>query len=160
MQDESANWEMYTSTQLPNNLLKSYSIQYPTLWDLDVKRDDISDTLTLIKEGYMIKIYQSAYGGGGCIFEGEIPEGPVEDLRDKKYVQIESGVGTLRRFTMDPSRTSNPDTTTVFDFCGDIGNEFINPTLVGDINYTVPKDHNEAVLREMDNILETLKEAK
>lgn len=156
--DETANWKSYTSTQLSNNSLKPYSIKYPNSWELKTLRENGMDTLTLTKSGYIITIYQAAFGGVGCIFEGEIPQGPYEDLRDKKYVEIKSGIGTLRRFI---NTVSKDPSSVQFDFCSQSNDQsFGKPTLYGIISYKVPQTDNQSVLEEMDKILATLNEAK
>jgi hypothetical protein len=151
--DKATGWEIHTSIQLSGNSLDPYSIQYPASWQADLERDVGSDNFTLAKEGYVISIYQAGYGGGVCVFEGEIPEGPYDDLRNKKYVEIESEIGMLRRLVREQSKTD----TTLFLFCQEDNNKFVKPTRVGAITYTVPTNYDEVVLEEMDSILETLR---
>ncbi len=154
--DETANWTTYKSTQLPENSLKAYSIKHPTDWNLKIDTDKIGyHKLTLSKQNHLITIFQDAFGGGGCIFEGEVPEGPYGDYRNKKYTQIESGIGTLRRLELD-TQTNNPNVTT-FGFCiSTDGKNYGSPTHIGIITYEVPKNYNQILIDEMDKIIKTV----
>ena len=158
--DPIANWKTYTSTKLSDNSLKPYTISYPESWTINIKRSNVSDQLILTKENYSITIYQAAYGGNGCIFEGQVPEGPYSDLRDREYTQIQSGIGTLRRGEFSSQSGIESDMIKL-EFCGsrDVKN-YQTPIIIGTINYKIPKDYSESTLVEMDNIVKTLIEAK
>lgn len=149
-----SNWKSHTTTQLQDISFKPYTILHPETWIKEVKRSNDTDTLTLTKEDHHLVIYQAAYGGGGCIFEGEVPEGPYEDLRDKKYVEIQSGIGTLRRFAMDIK--NGEFISTIYSFCQKNSSYFASPTTVGQITYRVPATIKNELLLEMDSIIKTL----
>ena len=151
-----SNWKSHTTTQLEENGFKPYTISFPESWIKEINRTNDSDTLKLTKENHIITIYQAAFGGGGCIFEGEIPEGPYGDLRNKKYVEIQSDIGILRRFDRDYAE-SDPAVIT-FDFCVNTSGTYHSPTKIGSITYIVPKNYNEALIKEMDSIIKTLSE--
>ena len=135
----------YTSVQLAGNSLKPYTIMFSDDWTKDVKHDDVSDTLTLAKDGSKIVIYQAAYGGGPCDAQ--------------KFVQIDAGIGALRRIETDSSKTM-PGVTT-FGFCGSSdGTTYGTPTSVGAITYELPTGFTPDVLTEMDTIIKTLTAVK
>jgi type II secretory pathway pseudopilin PulG len=146
----------FTKNKLLNTSFKSYSIKYPASWTKDVKKEgEAIETLTLSKNNYAIKIVQAGMGGGGCIFEGVIPEGPYVDYRNTPYKEIETNVGVLRRI---PKR-SNETNMTEFEFCASTDKKsYQTPTQVGAIAYSVPSDYDPILLKEMDNIIATLKE--
>lgn len=148
----------YTSTQLANNGLKAYSISFPPAWVKTVTHDATSDTLTLTQNGYSISIYQAAYGGGGCTFSGD-PQPMSEDMRNKPFVDIMSGIGQLRRYQADAAQ-SKPGMVT-FGFCQSTdGTSFGKPTSVGMITYQVPQSYAASFLTDMDAIIKTLTVAK
>lgn len=149
----------YTNTKLPGNSLEAYTISYPISWNRNVRRTaELIDELTLTKENYTITITQTAGGGAGCIFEGQVPNGPYGDYRNKQYTELTSPVGILRRFENTPPNQG--DNTLRFDFCASVNGVYQTPTSVGSIMYTVPKNYDNSLLKEMDSIIETLKEAK
>lgn len=152
------SWETYTSVQLQDISLKPYTVSYPDTWTKSVKRDNSSDTLSLVKEKHMITIYQGAFGGGGCIFEGDVPEGPYTDLRGIPYTEIDSSLGRLRRYEQDMSQL-DPSLAS-FQFCLDKNGIYQSPTTIGKISYMVPRNYNSALINEMDQIIATLSEIK
>lgn len=156
--DSKADLVTYTSTAIPGNALKPYSISYPFTWTRDVKRTgEIMDDFTLTNGGYSIGISQGPGGGAGCIFEGEVPNGPFNDYRNKKYIDFQSGIGTLRRFEDTP--VGNPNT--LFYFCSKAtdGSYFYGSN-IGGIGYEVPKNYDPAILLKMDEIVKSLKALK
>lgn len=158
--NETENWKTYTSVQLPNNSLKAYSISYPDEWTLKTERKlegSASDLAIISKDNYSLKIYQGAFGGGGCIFEGEMPEGPYGDYRNNEYTEIDSGIGKLRRLIIaNPQKTTGQ---TRFDFCVSTNNkDYGSPTHVGEITYTVPDNFDSSILLGMDKIIKTIKD--
>lgn len=149
---EEKNWENFTTTKMKDLSFPAYSISYPFEWKQETKKDDISTTLTLTKDGNEIKIYQAPMGGGQCVFTGEMPEGPASDYRKSEYVDITAGTTTIRRVTA----TTKPKTTYAFCSNGTDKNSYGSPTTFGGITYTVAAN-DEATLKEMDSILATLK---
>lgn len=156
-QTPNSEWVEYTSKKLQDNSFKAYTIKYPATWSKTLDRvDDILDVLTLSKNGHSIVIGQGGMGGGGCVFEGDLPEGPYEDLRNIPYTEIKSNVGILRRV----STKSNKAGTTAFRFCVNNGTEYFSTlTAVGNLSYDVPANPDPQTLTEMDNIVATLKES-
>ncbi len=154
-----AIWETYTSTKLASVSFDAYLIQYPETWIPTHKADALSDTYTLTKGSAEIKIYQAPMGGGGCVFSGAMPQGPMQDLRNTKYTEIMTASGViLRRFL---STNPNNGTKVVYDFCGsNNGTDWGTPTSFGTITYTSPTPFVDADLSEMDSILKTLQVAK
>lgn len=154
--DSNAENVTYTSIALLGNSMKRYSISYPITWERNVKRiGEISDELTLSNGEYSIVIYQAPMGGAGCIFEGDVPNGPFGDYRNKKYTEFNSGIGLLRRFDNTPPGISN----TRIDFCQKLSDgSFVLSTAIGGLTYKVPNNYNLTILLKMDEIIKTLKE--
>lgn len=148
----------YTSTALPGNALKPYSISYPLTWARDVKRTgEIVDDFTLTNGGYTLTISQGPAGGSGCIFEGEVPNGPFADYRDKKFFELVSANGIFRRF----ENTSEGSKNIVITFCQKgADTKFFMGSTVGYITYEVPKNYDNNIILKMDDIFKTIKEVK
>lgn len=149
-----SNWKTFTSAQLQGNSLKAYSIKYPGSWELKKETDSVEfHNLTLSRVGYSISVRQADFSGAGCIFEDEVPEGSYNDYINKKYTQIESSIGLLRRFESD---VSSPNLVT-FDFCAsENGKDYSSITQVGTIAYETPKAYKQSVIDEMDSIITTI----
>lgn len=154
-----AIWATYTSTKLESTSFNPYLIQYPETWTPFHKRDAITDTYTLTKGDAEIKIYQAPLGGSGCIFEGDVPQGPMQDLRTTKYTEVPIASGAiLRRYL---STNQGNGTKIVYDFCGSANNkDWGTPTSFGAITYTSTSTFSDADLMEMDSILKTLQLVK
>jgi len=154
-----AIWATYTSTKLTGVAFNPYSIQYPETWTPDHKAAALTDTFTLTKGNAEIKIYQAPMGGGGCVFTGDMPQGPMQDLRTTNYVEIATASeAVLRRFL---STNPNNGSKIVYDFCGsNNGTDWATPTSFGIITYTSSTSFQDADLSEMDSILKTLQVAK
>lgn len=155
---QEGQWQKYASKKLPGNSLSAYTIEHPSSWVKKVTREDETfDIFTLSKNDYSLEIWQGPTGGGGCIFEGDMPDGPYDDYRNIPYTEIEAGVGTLRRV---PLKSDNPEQA-VFGFCINHDREFYGkPTIIGAISYRVPVSYDMSILKEMDEIVATLKEVK
>lgn len=149
-----SNWKSHTTTQLKDVSFKPYTIQYPEAWIENIKSDTSSYTLALAKDKHMLIIYQASIGGSGCIFEGEMPDGPYIDIRQVKFVEIDSNLGKLRRFESDTSQL-DPNLTS-FNFCLQANGTYQTTTSAGNISYIVPKNYKPELLSEMDSIIETL----
>ena len=149
-----ADWATFTSTKLNGVSFNTYTIQYPLTWTPATTHTAIIDNYILTKGNYQIKIYQAAMGGNGCIFEGSVPEGPMQDLRKTPFTEIDTAGGMLlRRYVA----TSQNPAQTVFSFCASSdGTSWGSPTSVGAISYTAPSSPTDATLAEMDSILKTL----
>ena len=154
-----ALWSTYTGTKLSGVSFNAYAIQYPDTWTPVHKAGDLTDTYTLTKGNAEIKIYQAPMGGGGCVFSGEMPQGPMQDLRNTKYTEIMTASGVvLRRFL---STNPNNGSKVVYDFCGtNNGTDWGTPTSFGMITYTSTASFLDADLSEMDAILKTLQVVK
>lgn len=155
---QNTEWEEYTSNKLPNISFKAYKIIYPATWAKKINREaETVDILTLSKDDHFIEIWQGPTDGGGCVFEGDMPEGPYSDYRNTPYIEIESKIGTLRRVLLK----SNKPNQAVFGFCVSSKDKkfYGSPSIVGSISYTVPSNYNKTTLKEMDKIVSTLQEA-
>lgn len=153
-----ADWATFTSTKLTGVSFNAYMIQYPLTWTPATTHTQIIDTYTLTQGDYQIKIYQAAMGGNGCIFSGSIPEGPMQDLRNTPFTEVDTAGGMLlRRFVA----TSQNPAQTAFGFCASSdGSSWGSPSSVGAISYTAPSSPTDATLAEMDSILKTLQPIK
>lgn len=150
--DPSTNLVTYTHEKMKDLAFSAYSISYPPDWIKKEEKTELTSLLTLSKGGNEITIMQAPMGGNQCIFEGEVPEGPVNDFRDSEYVDIKTGEITLRRIVPEGS-------TNAYSFCSNsIGSEdtFGVPTLYGNINYKLAAK-SPIILTEMDKIISTLK---
>ena len=139
----------YTVTKLHDTTFLSYSVTYPSSWELRLSESEYHRTLSLWKDdAYEIRIYQAGFGGGMC--------------RDTSFTQIESGIGSLRKFKSS-SRYSDREDVTSFMFCHKDGRrlneytDYTEPTAVGSISYTVPKNFDPNTIDAMDEIIKTLK---
>lgn len=150
VQDITLKWETANTPKMKDLSLVGYSIKHPISWVAKESKDAVSQTLTLTKGGNILKIYQAPMGGGGCIFEGEVPEGPFSDYRNASHVDIAVGNLTIKRVEVGKNS---------YAFCGNSANSITTfgvPTLFGVISYEV-KSPNAEILAEMDKILSTLK---
>ncbi len=155
----STKWVNYTSTKLQSTSFPSYTISYPETWTKDVENDGVTDSIVLVKGEYSIKIFQAPSEGGLCVFEDPLPTGNpfVQDFRGKKFVDIVTDTGILRRIAR-PSQNSF----TNYTFCMKTpasNGSFGMPTTYGFITYSVPDNEDKNVLLEMDQIIKTLKAA-
>lgn len=156
-------WKVYTSSQLPYDFLKPYSIQYPNTWTPKVLRGTFGqnekyDQLLLSKGKYEILIYQApADLIPGCYFKDTVAEIPNKDLRSITYTQIQSEIGLLRRY----ATTINKQGMIEFAFCwSSDGTSYTAAYRYGMVTYYLPKNYDQSVLEEMDSILKTIKAVK
>lgn len=157
--DDTSTWLSYSNAKVKDLSLKQYTIKYPPTWTPGINHTDMTDSYTLTKGDYEIKIYQAPMGGSMCIFEGELPQGPATDLRTIKFTEVTTNEDVmLRRYV---PATVTPTTTTTYNFCGTSDQtNWGTPTAFGAITYTVPTNVDEDTLTEMDAILKTLTEVK
>ena len=155
-----ADWATYTGTKLATVSLSPYTIKYPLTWTPKSTRTDYSDTYTLSNGDYQVAIDQVPAGGGGCLFEGDMPAGEFrpQDLRSVKFTEITTTEGmAFRRFLS----TSAQPAGTLMEFCSSIdGTNWGMPTQLGRISYKIPAAASEEMILEMDSIIKTLKEVK
>lgn len=152
-----ANWLTYTGTKLDSVSLAPYSIKYPAAWTPLNTKNEVIDTYTLTDGDYQIAIHQAPMGGGGCLFEGDMPEGEFQpqDLRSTKYVDIKTNSGLMFRRYLSPSAKPAG---TLMEFCATTDGDFWGkPTQLGVISYKLPVGYTEIKLQEMDSIIKTLK---
>lgn len=143
-----------TIEKLKESSFVTYSIEYPSGWTGKIDNSNgVTSTFTLTRGSNEIKIYQAPQGGAGCIFEGIVPEGPVNDYTKSKYVSIETNQATLRRII--PEKEVGK---TTYSFCSNSTTSkttYGTPTMYGGITYTVENSSKE-ILYEMDKILSSL----
>lgn len=150
------NQATFTSPKMQDLAFAQYFISYPQDWIKDEKKDELTNTLTLTKNGNEIKIHQGPMGGNQCVFEGEIPDGPANDYRNTAFKDIKIGDTILLRRLITEITKKSP---TAYSFCSNSlqsADTFGIPTLFGVITYSVDTP-TENILNEMDAILATLK---
>lgn len=132
-----------------------FTLQYPKTWAVKEARTELMANLTLTKDGNEIKINQGPMGGNRCVFDGTMPDGPANDYRDAKFVDINVGEITLRRLIptdLKPGKAT-------YSFCSNSASSktsFGIPTVFGVITFTLPTN-DATTLSEMDNIVKSLK---
>lgn len=132
-----------------------YTIQVTDTWNVkhDVDTSVPIDTLTLTSGDYQLKIYQAATGGSKCVYPGDPPfEGPSQLY--KEYVTITGATYTYRRSPTDSAVPAGKAGFTLCQKASDGG--YGQPTSFGHISYITPIAPNEATLREMDTMVESL----
>jgi len=148
---DSAGLQTYTFKKINSLSFPGFTIQYPKDWTVNENRiENTLSELTLMKNEMEIKIYQAAMGGAGCIYKGEVPEGPYSDLRNKPYVDVISKAGIFRRTQYNDKNG--------YSFCQSLNNgkTFGGPTTIGGITYITPSNADESILEEMDNIIKSI----
>lgn len=144
----------YKSEKMKDLSFPAYTISHPADWEEKSTKNDITDSLVLTKGTNEIKIYQAPMGGGGCIFEGDVPDGPYNDYKNNDFEDIVAGDISIRRII--PNSETGKVT---YPFCSNgpqNKSAYFTPTYFGVITYTVTDPTNE-ILTEMDGIIATLK---
>lgn len=152
----SAKLESFTSAKFPDLSFKEYTLMYPSDWTLSEKRDESTSisTVTLTKDGYSLKIFQAATGGAGCIYEGQMPEGPASDYRNNEYKDLETSFATLRQ-TESPSGGKMS-----YVYCQESSsdNSFGQPTSVGHMSATTQAASPDSeIIGELEEIVKSIK---
>lgn len=147
----------FTSAKFPDLSFKGYTLTYPADWELSEERKDLPtpiSTVTLTKDGYTLKIYQAATGGAGCIYEGEVPEGPFSDYRNNEYKDIESFA--ILRQTESPNNGKMS-----YAYCqkSETEDSFGQPTSVGHMSVaTGVEEPDPQIVVEIEEIVKSIKE--
>lgn len=153
---QSAKMETFTSEKFSDLGIKGYTISYPSTWTYFEDRNDSAQTskLTLSKDGYEFTIYQAPMGGGGCIFEGEVPPGPFTDYRNLDYIDLQASFGKIRKVEEVENNK------TVYNYCQESSggeNSYGSITSIGVISASAPINPSPATISEMDEILKSAK---
>lgn len=132
-----------------------YTIAIPAGWTYTDDKDETTptDTLTIAKGGYSIKIYQAATGGAMCLYPGDPAfEGPSSSY--DTFAPITTGDGTqLRR----SGTNAASGTTRGFTGCQKAADStYQQPTHYGHMQYTVPLTFDKEILTEMDAMVASL----
>lgn len=127
-----------------------YTVSLPEGWASEREQGQDMDKLTLSKLGYKITISEAAFGGGGCLYEGDPPSEMAQTFTS--FVEINNPNGFVFRRGM-----SSPNTYTICQK-GTEGS-FGAPTVFGHISFTTPgtPDKNVVIFPEADSILASLK---
>lgn len=152
----STKLESFTSAKLTDLSFKGYTLMYPSDWSLSEKKDESLSlsTVTLTKNGYTLKIYQAATGGAGCVYEGDMPEGPASDYRNNKYKDLKTGFATLRQTeSLNNGKIS-------YNYCqkSETGDSYGQPTSVGHMSISTQVANPDTVIvDEFEKIIESIK---
>ena len=146
----------FTSPKFSELGFKGYSLNYPTDWTLSEERDNSVpiSTVTITKQGYSLKIFQAATGGAGCVYEGDMPEGPASDYRNNIYKDLVTGFGTLRQ-TEAPSNSKM-----AYSYCQKSTSDgsYGQPTSVGHMNATTSVASPDLnIITELEEIVKSIK---
>lgn len=126
---------------------KPYSVEIPTGWTDVRDTTDITDKLTISKNGYSLTIYQAPFGGGGCLYKGD-PDTPMAQSYTD-YVQI-AGTNTQYR------RSWN--TVGQYTICQKhpSENSYGSPTTYGAISAKSPSPADSTIMAEIDGMIASL----
>lgn len=152
----SASMETFVSKKFADLGIKGYTVKYPSTWTILEDRNESAQTskISLSKNGYEFSIYQAPLGGSGCIFEGEVPQGPFSDYRNLEYTDIQTSFGKIRKF----EETKNG--TIVYGYCQESSggnNSFGSISTIGVISALAPANPDPKIISEMDEILRNIK---
>lgn len=148
---DTVKWQSYNITKLPETFFLSYSLEFPSSWRIDTEERGI---FRLTKDSYEIAIDQNGPHGYDCIFEGT-PDGPERDLRNIPYIQFDSEQGIWRRFEKEYGNTNPKEM--IIDLCIKTNSGFDDSSDIGSISYSAPRNNSQEVLKEMDEIVKTIK---
>jgi hypothetical protein len=143
----------FTSEKSEGVTYPKFSIDYPPKWKIDGPN-------VFSKGDYSIGIYQPPSSGYACIFRDSPAQSegtPQRDLTKTAYVQIKANTNVLRYYKDDIKNDKNK---IVFRFCDNwpnLANVFESPTEIGWIQYEVPENYDTSILKEMDEIVKTIK---
>jgi len=150
-----------TATPQPKQVVKAgvssglsfslYSIEVPMDWKVTQQHEDEPspmDTLTITKGTYSIKIFQAATGGAMCLYPGD-PDFEGPSSRFTTFVPITTKDGTILR--------RGSTTGGGFTLCQQGTENYGQPTSYGHISYKTPVPADDAILKEMDGLIASLK---
>lgn len=149
--------QTFTSEKLSQLSFMGYSLMHPADWTLSEQRDEAVtpiSTVTLTKNGYVLKIYQAATGGAMCIYEGDLPEGPASDYRNNEYTDIVTSFATLRQ-TETPSGGKMS-----YSYCQKSSTEdsYGAPTSIGHMSVTTGVANSDPeIISEIEEIVKSIK---
>ncbi len=135
-----------------------YTIDVPGDWNVAQEHSEEAspmDVLTLTKGTYQLKIFQAATGGAICLYPGDADmEGPSS--RFDTFVAITNAGGAVFRRSGTTATSSTKRGFTVCQKSETYGN-FQQPTNFGHTSYTTPLTPDDAMLKEMDTMIASLK---
>lgn len=153
--EESEETQNYTSAKLKNLSFSGYTLTHPISWSETEDRNENSGVskLTLTKDDYSLVINQGPMGGAICIYEGDLPNLPAIDNRNKDVEDLTVSIGNLRK-TIEISNNK-----TVFGFCQENEEEpgtYGSFTTVGALSATAPLDPDPEIIEEMNEIINSI----
>ena len=135
-----------------------YTIEIPSDWTVKQEHSEVEspmDVLTVTKGSYQLKIFQAATGGAICLYPGDADtEGP--NSRFDNFVTITNAAGNQFRRSGTTATSGTKRGFTVCQKSEAYGN-FQQPTNFGHTSYTTPLTPDDAILKEMDTMIASLK---
>lgn len=133
-----------------------YSMQIPEGWVTNhtyTNEGTPVDTLTITNGAYQIKIFQAATGGAMCLYPGDADfEGPSSRYDTFVNLTTKDGIVLRRGGTVAASGTKRG-----FTVCQKGTESYGQPTGFGHTSYSTPLTPDEAILKEMDGMISSLK---
>lgn len=137
-------------------LFTEYTITIPAGWTYTHDKDTSvpTDTVTITKGTYMIKIFQAATGGALCLYPGDpVFEGPSSSYDTFVAITTQDGTAIRRSGT-----TAASGTTRGFTGCQkSLDGSYQQPTIYGHMAITTPLTPAAATLSEIDAMIASLK---
>lgn len=132
---------------------KSYTIETPPGWTDAHQTTDVSDKLTLTKNGYTLSIYQAAVGGGGCLYKGDAPHEMAQTFTD--FADI---MGKSAQFRRSWNQDADPNKPITYSVCqkNTTDGSYGSPTEFGAISATAANPSDAAILAEIDSIIASI----
>lgn len=151
-------WRSPFSTQAPKQItLESisaggaegydiYTLDKPSDWSVVEDTEEGLSKLKVSKNGYEIYINQEPGGGIECLYNGPEVEYPQTNYTQFNEISTKEGK-KFRRGKVSDNK---------FEFCQKSDDGWSAPTVAGYIYYVVPKNPDNTILREMDEIITSL----
>jgi hypothetical protein len=135
-----------------------YTVETPDGWASvhEFDKGVPTDTLTITKGAYQIKIYQAAAGGAQCVYPGDPnADQPFTSSYDT-YTEVTANGTTLRR-----SNSGGPlNGKMTYTICQKNNSGIYGaPTSYGHMSITAPATPDDVILKEIDGILASLKKS-
>jgi hypothetical protein len=146
----------YQSAKVAGLAFKAFSLKYPQTWVATETLAENSLDVSVYRNNYELTISQKAVGGAVCLFsDSPAFEGSSGDLRNKQFAEFNTESGAiLRRYF----NANAGDKSTMF-FCEKQtdGPYFQTPLSIGGLVYNVPAKYDPDIIKEMDDIVKSIK---
>lgn len=140
-----------------NAFQKPFTIKYPTGWIVSTSdyNSDPKYFLQLEKEDHKLQIDNLPKGGGSCLYAGD-PDynGPHADYRNLVYQEDTLPFGTVRTIRKPTLYDKNRDQIT---YCmKNKEGRYQTITTIGVISMDIPRQSNDGLIKEMQQMLKTV----